>query len=89
MEIWMEELLEDIKKHVGDAGISHYQTVIIPQVLMDFYKMLQGAGRDRIVSEEYRMEDGSFTIRLTGKKNNKGKSEVIKAEVVKNTGLMP
>ena len=79
----MTELLENIEKIIGRDKMPHYQTVVLPQILMDFNKQLQNAPADQIVSEEYRMEDNSLTIRITGTKDNKGKCTVRKTVVYK------
>ena len=83
METWMKELLENIEKNVGKEKIAHYQTVILPQILMDFNKQLNNAAKDQLISEEYRMEDGSLTIRLSGIKDNKGRCLVKKTKVLR------
>lgn len=83
MEIWMKELLENIEKNVEKEKIAHYQTVILSQILMDFNKQLNNAAKNQLISEEYRMEDGSLTIRLSGMKDNKGKCLVKETKVMR------
>ncbi len=83
METWMKELLENIEKNVGKEKIAHYQTVILPQILMDFNKLLENAPKNRLISEEYRMEDGSLTILLSGIKDNKDRCLVKETKVLR------
>lgn len=83
METWMKELLENIEKKVSTDKLVHYQTVILPQILMDFNRQLKNADKDQLISEEYRMEDGSLTIRLSGIKDNKGRCLVKESRVLR------
>ena len=83
METWMKELLENIEKNVSIDKVVHYQTVILPQILMDFNKQLENADKDQLISEEYRMEDGSLTIRLSGMKDSRGKCLVKETKVLR------
>lgn len=77
----MQNLKNDIRKTVGDDRVAHYETVILPNIVMDFYGMLQKSKNGSSVSEEYRMEDSSFKIMLSGMKDSRGKCTVTKAEV--------
>ena len=72
MEAWMQELTEQIEKKVGKKKLPHYQTVILPQIMADFYKMLKEAQNGKHVREEYRIEDGSMTIILEGNRDRSG-----------------
>ncbi len=83
METWMKELLDNIEKNVSADKVVHYQTVILPQILMDFNKQLENADKDQLISEEYRMEDGSLTIRLSGMKDSRGKCLVKESRVLR------
>ena len=49
----MIKLKNEIRKVVGEDRADHYETVILPNIVMDFYKMLQGSKADSFVSEEY------------------------------------
>lgn len=72
MELWMQKLTEQIEKKMGKQKLTHYQTVILPQIMADFYNMLKKAPLGELVSEEYRMEDASMTIILEGRRNHSG-----------------
>ncbi len=80
MEYWMKKLTEQIEKKTGKQKLLHYQTVILPQIMADFYNMLKKAPLGELVSEEYRMEDASMTIILEGKRDHSG-SSISRAEV--------
>ena len=79
MEVWIQELNEQIEKKIGKQKLPHYQTMILPQITADFYKMLKEAPIGKIVREEYRMEDASMTIILEGERNRSG-SRILRAE---------
>ena len=83
MEPWMIKLKNEIRKVVGEDRADHYETVILPNIVMDFYKMLQGSKADSFVSEEYRMEDNSMKIVLCGLKDSKGQCKVTRSEIKK------
>ena len=80
MEVWMQKLNEQIEKKIGLNKLPHYQTVILPQITADFYKMLKEAPIGKIICEEYCMEDASMTIILEGEKYRNG-LRILKAEV--------
>ena len=79
MESWIQELNEQIEKKIGKQMLPHYQTMILPQVTADFYKMLKEAPIGKVVREEYRMEDASMTIILEGERDRSG-SRILRAE---------
>ncbi len=81
MEPWMERFTKQLEEKVTGDKIAHYQTVIMPQVIADFMKMLNDTPAGQIVREEYRMEDSSLTIRLEGKRIG-NRCEITKTEVV-------
>ena len=79
----MQKLISEIRDAVGDGKAAHYETVILPNIVMDFFGMLQRSDAGLPVSEEYCMEDGSMKIMLSGTKDSKGKCKVTKAEISK------
>ena len=79
MEVWMQELNEQIEKKIGEQKLPHYQTMILPQITADFYKMLKEAPIGKVIREEYRMEDASMTIILEGERDRNG-SRILRAE---------
>ena len=80
MEPWMQEVTGKIEKKVGKQALLHYQTVILPQITADFYKMLKDAPIGKSVREEYRMEDASMIMILEGKRERNG-ARISRAEV--------
>ncbi|MCR5283323.1 MAG: hypothetical protein K6E18_08125 [Lachnospiraceae bacterium] len=78
-ENWMKQLLTDIGRIAGAEKTSHYQVTVLPQILADFYKMLQGLQAGKEASEQYRMEDGSMEIRLRGIKQADGMVKITSA----------
>ena len=83
MDPWMIKLKNEIRNVVGEKKADHYETVILPNIVVDFYNMLRGSEADSPVSEEYRMEDNSFKIVLYGMKDNKGQCKVTRSEIKK------
>ena len=79
MEVWIEKFNEQIEKKIGKQKLPHYQTVVLPQITADFYKMLKDAPIGKTVREEYRMEDASMTIILEGERGRSG-SRILRAE---------
>ena len=79
MEVWIEKFNEQIEKKIGKQKLPHYQTMILPQITADFYKMLKEAPIGKVVREEYRMEDASMTIILEGERDRNG-SRILRAE---------
>ena len=79
MEPWMKKLTEGIERIVGKEKVSHYQVAVLPQILADFYKMLQSQSFGVAVHEQYRMEDGSMEIELCGVREADGSVKVTDA----------
>ena len=79
MEEWMKQLMTDIARIAGSDKLAHYQVTVLPQILADFYKTLQGQRVGKDASEQYRMEDGSMEIRLSGMKQADGTVKVTSA----------
>ena len=79
MEPWMKKLTEEIGRIAGVEKVSHYQVVVLPQILANFYKMLQKQTFGIAVREQYRMEDGSMTIELCGVRESNGNVKVTDA----------
>lgn len=75
----MQKLIEQIEKKTGKQKLPHYQTVILPQITADFYKMLKEAPIGKTIREEYHMEDASMTIILEGERSRNG-FRIIRAE---------
>ena len=82
MELWVKKLTEQIVNIVGTDKAVHYQTVILPNIAMDFYRMLKESQAGYMVSEEYMMEDNSMKIVLNGLCDKKGKCTVTGAKVI-------
>ena len=64
----------------------HLLTVILPNILMDFHKVLSKAPAGVMTSEEYKLDDGSMSIILEGINEGKGSSgcRIVKADVKRN-----
>ena len=69
---YMDAFLEECKKAYGEAEGFRIYTTILPGILGDFQKMLRAAKPDTEVSEEYKIDDGSRSVRLTGKRRPDG-----------------
>ena len=80
METWMQELIKQIENRAGRERAAHYQTVILPQIIADFYGMLKDAPIGKPVREDYRMEDASMTISLEGERK-RSRSAILKAYI--------
>ncbi len=80
METWMQELIKQIENRAGAERAVHYQTVILPQIIADFYGMLKDTPIGKPVREDYRMEDASMTIILEGERKRSG-SAILKAYI--------
>ena len=61
---------------------NHLINVIFPGILMDFHKMLTKSAEGKEVSEEYRLDDGSMSILLSGIKE-KGIARITSADIMK------
>ena len=79
MEAWMLTLCDQIGKIAGEAKLAHYQMAILPQILADFYKMLSSQPDNRVVREQYRMDDGTMEIELSGAKKSDGEVRILEA----------
>jgi hypothetical protein len=64
----MDEFLEECKKAYGEAEGFRIYTTILPGILGDFRKMLTLAKLNTEVSEEYKIDDGKRSVKLTGKR---------------------
>ncbi len=80
----MQKLTEQIIDVAGKDKAIHYETVILPNIAMDFYGMLQKSQAGSAVSEEYMMEDNSMKIILSGIRDKKGKCRIINTKVIQN-----
>lgn len=72
----MDEFLEECKKAYGEAEGFRIYTTILPGILGDFKKMLRLAKLDTEVSEEYKIDDGTRSVKLTGKRRPDGNLEM-------------
>ena len=79
MDVWMQKLITDIGNVAGVDKLPHYQVTVLPQILADFYKMLQQQPPGKTIREQYRMEDGSMEIELGGVKDPSGNVKVTSA----------
>lgn len=64
----MDEFLEECKKAYGKTEGFRIYTTILPGILGDFKKMLRFAKLNTEVSEEYKIDDGKRSVKLTGKR---------------------
>ena len=62
------ELERELQKCYGIREGSRVYRTVIPGILVDFLGMLKKAGVNEEVREEYRLEDGRGTIRLSARK---------------------
>lgn len=72
----MDEFLEECKKAYGEAEGFRIYTTILPGILGDFRKMLTLAKLNTEVSEEYKIDDGKRSVKLTGKRLPDGNLEM-------------
>lgn len=77
----MSGFIRELRLAVGDKKIFHYQTVVLPSIFADFHKMLKNSAAGETVKEEYKMEDGSFSVLLEGKGG-----KIISAKIKRNSG---
>ena len=68
MKHWMQNLNKEIGDIVGESELSHYQVTVLPRIFADFYKMLVNQPLNKIIKEQYRMENGKMEIELSGMK---------------------
>ena len=77
-----------ISEKLGDYPADkkmHLLSVILPNILMDFHKVLLKAPSGVITSEEYKLDDGSMSIILEGINEGKGPAgcRIVSADVKK------
>ena len=72
----MDEFLKECKETYGEAEGFRIYTTILPGILGDFKKMLSLAKVDAEVSEEYKIDDGTHSVKLTGKRRADGNLEM-------------
>jgi len=72
----MDEFLKECKETYGEAKGFRIYTTILPGILGDFKKMLSLAKVDTEVSEEYKIDDGTHSVKLTGKRRADGNLEM-------------
>ncbi len=70
----LEKQLIDI---YGETRGRQVFMTVSPGILADFMKMLKSAPPDKIVTEEYRMEDGTGSVFMKGKKKHDGSVEIL------------
>ena len=81
MEPWMQKLNKEIGDIVGEEQLSHYRIIVLPQILADFYKMLKDQPVNKIIKEQYRMENGKLEIEISGVKKADADIKVLDANV--------
>ncbi len=64
----LQMINETLAGKVAADRMPHLQTVVIPSILMDFYKMLDKSAPGKPVSEEYHLDDGSLSLIIKGVK---------------------
>ncbi len=79
MESWMQKLEFEIGDIVGKTELSHYRITILPQILADFYKMLKAGPLNKVIKEQYRMENGKMEIELSGIKKTDTNLKILDA----------
>ena len=83
MEPWMQKLNKEIEDIVGEEELSHYQVTVLPQILADFYKMLKDRPLNKIVREQYRMENRKMEIQLSGMKKTDADVKILEAKAIR------
>lgn len=71
----MQDLLGELQERFGEKEGFRIFNTILPGIMADFNNMLKAVGLGTEVSEEYRLEDGSGIIKVTGKRLSKGDIE--------------
>lgn len=66
MNDWMVSLQEQLKNKTDDKTAAHVITRLLPNMLADLNRMAKSRRAGESVSEEYRLDDGSLAIILTG-----------------------
>ena len=68
---WMNTLDAALSGHLDDKKKAHFFTKILPNIVSDFNSMANGRSDGITISEEYKLDDGSFSVFLYGHvKNN-------------------
>ena len=78
----------EVSEKLGDYPTEkkmHLLSVILPNILMDFHKVLSKAPAGVMTSEEYKLDDGSMSIILEGINEGKGPAgcRIVSADVKK------
>lgn len=71
-----EAVLSEFRKRYGSAEAMRVYLTVIPPVIADFKGMLEQSVPGTELTEEYRLEDGKGTIRLTGSRRTDGTKHV-------------
>ena len=72
----MDELLCELQERKGTSEGARIYRTILPGILSDFNSMLKNAEIGKTVSEEYRIDDGSGTVWVSGERHADGKTNI-------------
>ncbi|MCR4675250.1 MAG: hypothetical protein K5675_09580 [Lachnospiraceae bacterium] len=78
-------LQKAITESTNERTASHINGVLLPSILMDFQKMLLAAPKGQIISEVYKLDDGSMEIRLFGEKDSSTNIPTVTKVYLSNT----
>jgi len=86
---WRDELLNIMVPIYGIKEAERVSSVIVPAFLGDFKSELKKAGNNKIISEEYRTEDGKLTVELSGERimGREGFLDVLRSVKAQGTAL--
>ena len=56
------------------------EITVLPQILADFHKMLNDKPVNKVLKEQYRMEDGTMEIEMSGIKKADGTVTILDAK---------
>lgn len=62
----MDNLLDQLQDKFGATEGLRMFNKVMPGIMGDFTKMLKATGVDKVISEEYRLDDGSGVIIVKG-----------------------
>ena len=66
MTDWMVSLQQQLTERTDPARAGHVISRLLPQMLADMNRMAQKKKAGETLTEEYRLDDGSLSITLTG-----------------------
>lgn len=72
----VQKVIDELDSIYGSGSGMKVYTTIMPGILGDFNRMLEGSQKGMTLKEEYRLEDGKAVLYVTGVRLANGQTDI-------------